>query len=494
MKKNQKQRLLLLFISIVTFNMVQHLRCADPVEVGKYDGGEYCYYHPGSNDRGMYPAFDSDNLGVKSGGPDVGPSYFQQEQTFVPFQGAMNFAHVRNAFPIFNVSVNDHPLVYLDSGATAQMPQIVLDAMVDYYQNYKSNIGRGLYTFAADATQAFENARGKVAAFIGAKKEEIIFTSGATAAINLACHVWADRHIEKGDEIVVSEVEHNANFVPWQQLAQAKGAILKMVPVNDQGVIDLEVFKTYLSNKTKLVAITHQSNILGVVNDVAAIAKASHGVGAKVLVDAAQSIVHQKLDVQNLQCDFLAFSGHKLFGPTGVGVLYINKNIFDQCVLHNFGGGMVYSVTPEYTQFKLPPHCFEPGTQAIAQVIGLGAAIEFIEKNINFEQAQDHETQLVRNLAKELQNIPGITIISPIPADGQHSNLVTFVSKTHHAYDIAAFLDLYGIAVRSGFHCVQIYHDKLGGNASVRVSFSVYNTQQEVDWLVACLKKLVTEQ
>lgn len=482
MKKIQK--LLMLLTVLGTLSSLHAL------EVGKNDGGEYCYRLPGCTSGRMYPdGTESDwfDTHARSGSTDVEQDYsLIDAMAWQEFD--MDFDQFRNSFPILKSVVNDHPLIYLDSGATAQMPSMVLDAIVEYYESYKSNVGRGLYCFAEQATLAFENSRAKVARFIGAKKQEIVFTSGATAAINLVAHIWAQHHLDEGDEIVVSEVEHNANFIPWQQLAQHTGIVLKIVPLTNRGVIDIDVLKTYLSSKTKLVAVTQQSNILGTVNDIAAIVQAAHQVGAKVLVDAAQSIVHRRIDVSELDCDFLVFSAHKLFGPTGVGVLFIKQDLFDQCVLENFGGGMVLSVTPEHTEFKCMPHCLEPGTQPIAQVIGLGAAIDFIWQNLNFEQAQEHETELVGMLSAALQDIEGVKIISPIPGPGEHNSMVTFTSDRCHAYDIAEYLNEYGIAVRAGFHCVQPYHDKLGGSSSVRVSFTAYNTRAETEYLIECLK------
>ena len=405
----------------------------------------------------------------------------------------MNFSDVRSMFPIFNNSVvNGYPFIFFDSGATAQMPKVVLDAIVDYYENYKSNVGRGLYSFAEQATRGYELARCKVARFIGAQIKEIVFTPGATAGINYIAHMWAEQNLKVGDEVIVSEVEHNANFIPWQQLAKRKGIVVKRVPVNDRGVIDIDTFSSYLSEKTKLVAIVHTSNILGTTNDIKSIAKAAHAVGAKVLVDAAQSVAHQRIDVVSMDCDFLAFSGHKLFGPTGIGVLFVKENLFDECVLQNFGGGMVYDVFLDDTDFKEWPHGIEPGTGAIAQAIGLGAAIDFVQKNINFEQAQKYETALVCKLANALKQIPSISIMSFVPElANEHNNIVTFKVAGHYAYDVAKYLNKYGIAVRSGFHCVQPYHDKFGGDFSIRVSFSVYNTAQEVDWFIECLKNFL---
>ncbi len=414
---------------------------------------------------------------------DMDPNYWTDR--------IMNFEELRAQFPIFKTLVQNRPVVYLDSASTSQMPQSVIDAIVEYYETYRANVGRGLYAFAEKSTKMFELSRAKIAKFINAEKYEIIFTSGTTASINLAGHIWVQHHIAQGDEIVISEVEHNSNFLPWQQLALRKGAILKRVPLNNHGVVELDTFKKYLSSKTKFVALTHQSNILGIVNDLKPLIAAAHEVGAKVLIDGAQSVVHTKIDVKDLDCDFFAFSGHKLFGPTGVGVLFMKYSMYDQTHLSNFGGGMVYSITPDHSEFKCMPYCFEPGTQAIAQVIGLGAVVDFIKKNVDFAQVQAYETKLITKLAAALLELPGITLLSPIPQEGQHSSLLTFISDRYNGYDIAEFLNKYGIAVRAGYHCVQLYHDEVvQGAASVRVSLSFYNTQEEIDYLIEVLKKL----
>ena len=482
MKKNSKKILFLL-------NFVQIVQTNQSIEVGKYDGGEYCYRIAGVA-GGMFADHErsSDRPGTAPCGCPLAAD------NFVPVDWSnrtMDFEKIRSFFPILTSVVHDHPFIFFDSAATAQMPEPVLEEIVKYYQEYKSNVGRGLYEFAELATHMFETARAKVARFIGAKKEEIVFTSGATAGINLVAQIWAQCHIGAGDEIVISEVEHNANFIPWQQLAQRKGAKLKIVPLTDQGVLDLVALQQMVSEKTKLVAVTHQSNILGTSNDIASIVKIAHSVDAKVLVDAAQSIAHQKIDVAQLDCDFLVFSGHKLYGPTGIGVLFIKQKLCQECMLQNFGGGAVLEVTYDQINFKPFPYCLEPGTQAIAQVIGLGAAVDFVQQNIDFAQAQEHETALVRRLATGIQEIPGIKLLSPIPGQGSHNNLVTFTTDKCHAYDVAEYLDLHGIAVRAGFHCVQPYHDRHAkGISSVRVSISVYNTQDQVDYLIECLKQL----
>lgn len=402
----------------------------------------------------------------------------------------MNFQALRAQFPVLKQTVKGFPILYFDSASTAQMPISVCDAMIAYYQTFKSNAGRGLYEFAAKTTDAVENARWKVAQFVGAQKKEIVFTPNATLAINLVIHIWAEKNLQAGDEIVISEVEHNANFIPWMELAKRIGVVIKRVPLNDQGVVTSYQLKQFVSDKTKLVAITHQSNILGTVNDIASLAKVAHGVGAKILVDAAQSVAHHRIDVQAMECDFLAFSGHKLFGPTGIGVLFINQNIFDQCCMVNFGGGIVYGVTLDNFEYKPMPHCLEAGTPSIAEIIGLGAAIDFVRHNINFDQAVEHETKMAKKLITALQDIPEVTIISSIPDEQSHTNIVTFFHSKIDSYDLSELLDTYGIAVRAGYHCVQPYHDAVESPETVRFSFSVYNTEQEVDFCIACLKKI----
>lgn len=470
-------------------------------EHGKHDGGEYCYRIAGLDSKRMVPSdaemkqyFESLSLQdqevfLKS---DMGaPS---EEYANIAYTQSLvidtDFVSLRQQFPILQKTVQGYPLIYFDSASTAQMPRYVCDKIVEYYQEYKSNVGRGLYDFAEQATEIFEATRAKVAGFIGAQMNEVVFTSGATGGINQVVHCWAEHSIDQGDEIIISEVEHNANFIPWHQLALRKGAVLKRVSLNDQGTVDLECLQACMSEKTKLVAITHQSNILGTSNDIAAIVAIAHAAGAKVLVDAAQSIAHQRINVAQLGCDFLVFSGHKLYGPTGVGVLYINKNVGDECVLYNFGGGSVLGVTVDEIEFKGIPYGMEPGTQPIAQVIGLGAAIDFVVQNLNLQQVQEYETALVRKLAYALQEIPDIALLSPIPAQGQHNNMVTFTTEKYHAYDVAEFLCKYGIAVRGGYHCCQPYHDKIGGCTSTRISLSFYNTEAEVDFFIECIKKL----
>lgn len=403
----------------------------------------------------------------------------------------MNIEQLRLKFPIFRQEVNGYPFIYFDSAATAQVPTEVVDAISEYYLTYKANIGRGIYSYGEDATHAYEVARAKIASFIGARQEQILFTSGATESINIVARSWALHKLQKGDEIIVSAVEHNSNFVPWYEVALQLGCVVKIVSVTHHGVIDYDDFKKKLSSKTKLVAIVHTSNVVGGTNDIKRIARMAHDVGAVVLVDASQSIAHQAIDVQDMDCDFLVFSGHKLYGPTGIGVLYSNVDCIKQMKPSCFGGGMVLSVGSDLVQYKLYPHGFEAGTPNVAGAIGLGAAIDFMQSNIDFDELKKHETSLVQLMLQGLAQIADIAVLSANPDHvNLHMHLVTFVSKKYHAHDIAAYLDKYGIAVRAGNHCVQMRDEKSTVVASVRISFAVYNTEQEVAFFLKMLKQL----
>lgn len=399
---------------------------------------------------------------------------------------SMNVQNFRKHFPILQTKINNHPLIYFDNAATAQVAEQVVEAMNNYYLHYKSNVGRGIYTFAERATYEYEASRTGVAKFIGADSENIVFTSGATASINLVAESWAAYNLKAGDEIILSAVEHHSNFLPWQELALRFNLILKIVPITDQGILDLDAFKKQLNSKTKLVAIVHSSNVVGGVNDVVLISQLAHSLGAVVLVDACQSVAHQKIDVENLDCDFLVFSGHKLFGPTGVGVLYAKSERIDEMKPSEFGGGMVFSVDQSHSEYRPFPKGFEAGTPNIAGVIGLGAAVKFVHEYIDFKTLAEHETMLVERMINGLLKMPGVRLISfnPAKTQGLHAHMVTFVSDKYHAHDIAAYLDQYGIAVRAGHHCVQLYHQQCNINASVRCSFSYYNTQKEVDFVL----------
>lgn len=406
----------------------------------------------------------------------------------------MNFAKIRKHFSIFNQKVNGYPFIYFDSASTAQIPQELLIAVTKYYTTFKANIGRGIYSFAEKSTAAYAQVREKVAKFIGAKSSNIVLTSGATESLNLIAHAWAAQNLQAGDEILISEVEHHSNFLPWQQLAIEKNLKLVIVPISNQGIVDPTEFKKYLTPKTKLVSIVHISNVTGGTNDVQILTKMAHEIGAKIIIDGAQSVAHCKIDVSKIGCDFFVFSGHKLFGPTGVGVLYAADSVILQMQPYKLGGGMVFSVGQKISQFKDFPECFEAGTPNIAGAIGFGAVIDFVQSNIDFEMLAEHETSLVQLLAKGLAAFKDVEIISFVPSQKNltmHACMLTFYSKKYHAHDIAAHLDSFGIAVRAGHHCVQLFHENRKINASVRVSFSVYNTKDEVEFLLECLKTIL---
>ncbi len=396
-----------------------------------------------------------------------------------------NLEKLRKDFPIFDQKINDHNLIYFDSAATAQMPIQVLHAMTNYYTKYKSNVDRGLYSFAEKTTFHYEQARANIAKFIGAQTSEIVFTSGTTDGINMVARIWAAHNLHAGDEIIISQVEHHSNFLPWQQLAEEKNLLLTIIPIDKDGLCDLSIYYAALSQRTKLVAMIHTSNILGSTNDIACIVAAAHQVGAKVLVDAAQSIVHQKIDVVDLDCDFLVFSGHKLYGPTGIGCLFIKKEMQASCYPYKFGGSMVYSAGYDESYWKNAPYCFEAGTPPIAQAIGLSAAVDYVTKHLNFADIAQHEGQLVAVMIAGLQNL-GFHIVSSMNA----GSIVTFYDTKIHGHDIAMFLDSYGIAVRAGNHCVQPYHEKLGLDSTVRVSFAFYNTMAEVELFLQVIAQL----
>lgn len=390
----------------------------------------------------------------------------------------MNVLDLREDFPVLKQKVGDHQLIYFDSAATAQVPYAVIDAMSAFYETHKANVDRGIYHFAEAATMQYERARKTVAQFINAQHQEIVFTSGASAGINMVALIWAQHHVEKDDEILVSDVEHHSNLLPWQHLAQQKGAVLRIVPTLHDGTIDFGAYQSMLSDKTKLVAVVHDSNVMGVANDIALLSAAAHQVGAKVLVDAAQSIVHQQIDVQELGCDFLVFSGHKLFGPTGIGVLYLAKDIQRDCQPAMFGGSMVFNASYDESYWKNPPYSFEVGTPPIAQAIGLYAAIEYVKAHVDFDFVKNHEALLTKTLSQGLADL-GFTILNVGALEGR-GHLVTFYHENIHAHDIAMYLDSYGIAVRAGNHCLQPYHEKRGVESTVRASFAFYNTIEEV--------------
>lgn len=389
--------------------------------------------------------------------------------------------NIRSDFPILAKKINTHPLIYLDNAATSQKPQQVIDALTAFYTKHNTNVHRGVYAFAEEATTLYENARVAVARFLNASADEIVFTSGTTHGINAVAFGWALHHIHAGDEIVLTELEHHSNLVVWQQIAHVRKAHLKFIPVLPDGTLDLSHLDSLLTKKTKLVSIIHVSNALGTHNPIEVIIKAARSVGAYTLVDAAQSAPHQKLDVTTIGCDFLVFSGHKMLGPTGIGVLYVASRMHDQMQPYQFGGGMVYDVDYQRATWQKAPHKFEAGTPPIAQAIGLQAAIEYLHKNVNFDELRAHEAALCTRVIDELSKIKKIRLLGPIEQLRESGHLVSFTVDGTHAHDVAEYLNKYGVCVRAGHHCAQPLAKKLGIAASVRASFYAYNTLDEVE-------------
>jgi cysteine desulfurase/selenocysteine lyase len=395
---------------------------------------------------------------------------------------------IRQQFPILNRQVKGKPLIYLDNAATAQKPQSVIDALVNYYSNYNANVHRGIHTLAEEATLAFEAARDAAQQFINAaSREEIIFTRGTTEAINLVACTWGRQNIHPGDEIIISTMEHHSNIVPWQILCEERGAVLKVIPINDEGELLLEEYKKMLSPKTKLVAVVHVSNALGTINPVDEIIDAAHKNGTLVLIDGAQSTVHLDIDIQKMDCDFFAFSSHKLYGPTGVGILYGRKDLLDAMPVFHGGGEMIKEVTFEKTTYNDLPYKFEAGTPNIADAIAFKTALDFINET-GKQNIRRHEEGLLRYATTALQQIEGLKIIGNAR---QKVSLVSFVITNCHPQDIGILLDNGGIAVRTGHHCTQPLMNRFGITGSVRASFALYNTKEEIDELVAGINKTI---
>lgn len=399
-------------------------------------------------------------------------------------------------FPILNQKTK---LVYLDNGATTQKPFQVIENIKEFYEKYNSNVHRSIHELGEGATSFYEGARQKVATFINAEQEEIIFTSGTTESINFVADAWLKKNIKKDDEIVVTQAEHHANFVPWLRVAQEFGAKIRFIEL-DKKTFSFNNFDPETSNlineKTKLVAITHSSNVLGDVwdedgNQLEKIIKKSHQVGAKVLLDCAQTVARRKIDVKKLDVDFLVFSGHKMLAPTGIGVLFIKKDLFDVVQPYRVGGSMVQSVTFNSAQWRKAPNKYEAGTPPISQAIALGSAVDYLN-NIDFDELKKHEARLCDRLIDGLQKIEGLKILGNINQLKKSGHLVCFNVDGMHAHDISALVSNDGIAVRSGNHCAQPLHQLLGVDASLRVSFYLYNTVQDVDLFLNVLNKVVT--
>jgi len=405
---------------------------------------------------------------------------------------ASSWLDVRADFPILHQQVNGKPLVYLDNGATSQKPRSVIDALVHYYEHDNSNVHRGLHTLSMRATDAYEGARTRIAKFINAADPaEVLFTRGTTESINLVARSWGHAHLKPGDVVLTTEFEHHSNLVPWQQAAKAAGATLKYVPllgVDGEGGLDLAALDQLLTPQVKLFAFTHISNTLGTINPVAELCRRARAVGAVTVIDAAQSIGHQPLDVQQIGCDFLAFSGHKMCGPTGIGVLYGRRALLDKLAPDETGGGMVVSVTYEGATWKPAPERFEAGTPNVADAIALGAACDYLDK-VGRDKIAAHDAVLVGIAMEKLSALPGIRIIGPRQG-AERSGLVSFAFEGVHAHDIVTFADEDGVALRGGHHCNQPLMRKLGLTSTTRASFYLYNTEEEIDRLVTSLRRI----
>ena len=391
---------------------------------------------------------------------------------------------VREQFPILSQQINGHPLVYLDSAATAHKPECVLQAMLDFYRTDNANVHRSAHTLAGRATQKFEQARQRVADFLHAQYcDEIIWTRGTTEAINLVAQSWGRQTLQAGDEVLVSAMEHHANLVTWQQITKQTGAQLRIIPLLTNGELDLQAYQAMLSPNTKMVALVHVSNVLGTVNPVAEVVRLAKQVGALTLIDGAQAVAHAPVDVQALGCDFYAFSGHKVYGPTGIGVLYGRREILAQLPPWQFGGEMIKQVSYTESEFNLPPLRFEAGTPAIAEAVGLSAALDFVCQQ-QAAGAETYQQQLLQQLMTGLQQINGVTIVGQ---PKQRQGVVSIVLDQTHHHDVCQLLDAQGIAVRSGHHCAMPLLNSLGLAGTLRISLGVYNDKTEIDLFLQAL-------
>ncbi|MBP6385648.1 MAG: cysteine desulfurase [Pseudarcicella sp.] len=400
----------------------------------------------------------------------------------------MDIHKIRAQFPILNQKIHGKDLVYFDNAATTQKPQIVIDAIAEYYLKDNANIHRGIHSLAERATKNFEETRETVRKFLGASSiEEIIFTSGTTQGINLVASSFGNAFIQKGDQIIISGLEHHSNIVPWQMLCESKGIELKIIPVNDLGELEIDKFEQLLNPRVKLVALNHVSNSLGTINPIKTIIDLSHNIGAKVLIDGAQASSHIDIDVQALDVDFYVFSAHKLYGPTGIGVLYGKKELLEKMPPYMGGGEMIKEVSFEKTTFNDLPYKFEAGTPNIADVVALKAAIDFINE-IGKNNIQNHENELLKYATAQLSDIKGLKIIGEAK---EKIAVISFIIEGIHHQDIGILLDTQGIAVRTGHHCTQPLMQRFGIAGTSRASFAVYNTFEEVDKLKAGLEKVI---
>jgi len=394
---------------------------------------------------------------------------------------------VRAEFPILSERVHGRPLVYLDNAATSQKPDAVIKAIADYYRFDNANIHRGVHLLSQRATEAYEGTRAAVQGFINARSaSEIVFVRGTTEAINLVVQTYGRQHVGRGDEVVITAMEHHSNIVPWQMLCEEKGAKLLIAPINDRGELLLEKYERLLGPSTRMVAIAHVSNALGTINPVKEMIRMAHGRGVPVLVDGAQAVPHTRVDVQDLDCDFYAFSAHKMYGPTGIGVLYGKSELLEAMPPYQGGGDMISSVTFEKTTYNKVPHKFEAGTPDIAGVIGLGAAIAYME-NIGVDAIGAHEHELLLYGTKRLEATPGVRLIGTAE---KKASVLSFVLENIHPHDIGTILDQEGIAVRTGHHCAQPVMDFFCIPATVRASLAFYNTKEEIDALISGIERV----
>lgn len=401
---------------------------------------------------------------------------------------SFDVARIREDFPVLHQMVNGKPLVYLDNAATTQKPQAVIDALVRYYSSDNSNVHRGVHTLSQRATEDYDSGRSKARQFLNAASdEEIIFVKGTTDGINLVAHSYARQHLGEGDEIIISTMEHHSNIIPWQVLCQEKGAHLRVIPISDAGELLMDEYESLLSSRTKLVAITHVSNVLGTVNPIKQIVEMAHSQGVPVLVDGAQATPHMPVDVQKLGCDFYVFSGHKIYGPTGIGVLYGKAELLEAMPPYQLGSDMIKSVTFERTVYNDLPYKFEAGTPNIAGVIGMGAAIDYLTE-IGMDRIDNYEHGLLEYGTECLSGIDGVKIVGNAPGK---ASVLSFVMDCAHPHDIGTILDTEGVAIRTGHHCAQPLMNRYGVPATARASLSFYNTRDEVDLLVKAIDRVI---
>ena len=400
----------------------------------------------------------------------------------------MDVNRIRQDFPILSREVHGLPLVYLDNAATSQKPRSVIQALADYYEGYNSNVHRGVHSLSMEATDRYEEARSKVARFIGAAEpESIVWTRNTTEGINLVAHTWARQNIGPGDEIVVSQIEHHSNLVPWQQVAAAQGAELRFLPMAADGSMDMGEVDSIITPRTRLLAVVHSSNSLGTIHPVKELAAKARSVGAAVLIDGAQSVPHMPVDVADLDCDFLAFSGHKMMGPTGIGALYVKRDVLEEMEPFLTGGEMVLEVSYERASWNALPMRFEAGTPNIADAIALGAAVDYLDA-LGMDNVRAHEVELTRYALDRFRELEEIDVFGPADLDGR-GGVVSFNSADVHPHDLGTVLDRQGIAIRTGHHCTMPVMRKLGLAATARASFYAYNTEDEVDLLVDGIKQ-----